>query len=144
MLCVVSQQGCVRIDCWERSAGGRVPGPAKLTETVATSASACVTASVVSAVWLQVTMCMHVCLQLSLGTLLWALPLQVCVCACVCVSKRSCANIHLCVFSWKMKTLFVHRVWAQSVRAEPELCVLRCKSGHCECIVWLYGLISAI
>lgn len=66
IVCVVSQQGRVQRDFWERRGAGRVLGPAKQTETVAASASVCVTASVVSAVWLQVTICMHVCPQLSL------------------------------------------------------------------------------
>lgn len=91
-LCVVSQQGRVRRDFWEKRGGGRALGPAKLTETAATSASVCVTASVVSAVWLQVTICMHVCPQLSLWMLLWVQLLKVFVCI------HSCANIHLCVF----------------------------------------------
>ena len=66
IVCVVSPQGRVQRDFWEKRGGGRVLGPAKQTKTVAASASVCVTASVVSAVWLQVTICMHVCPQLSL------------------------------------------------------------------------------
>ena len=46
----VSPQGHVRRGFWERKGRGRVLGPAKPRETVATSASVFVTASVVSAV----------------------------------------------------------------------------------------------
>ena len=117
-MCVVSQQGRVQRDSWERRGGGRALGPAKLTETVATNGSVCVTASVVSAVWLQVTIWVHVCLCAC-----------VCVCAlgshfehhcgvshkmclCVCVFIHSCANIHLCVFFLedKIKALLMHKM----------------------------------
>lgn len=64
-VCVVSQQDRVQRDFWERRGGERVLGPAKQTKTVAPSANVCVTAIVVSAVWLQVTICMYVCPQLS-------------------------------------------------------------------------------
>lgn len=84
-VCVVPQQGRVRRDFWERRGGGRVLDPAKLTETVETNASVCVTASVVSAVWLQVTICMCVCVcpQLLCEHHCGAQPLKVFVCMCV-------------------------------------------------------------
>ncbi len=141
IVCVVSQQGRVRRDFWERRGKGRVLGPAKLTGTVATSASVCVTASVVSAVWLQVTICMHVCPQLSLWTPLWAQSLKVfvcgytqlcqhtsvCVCVCVCVCVFSLAN--------KIKALVMHKIRAQNaayVSAEHKLFIMlvHCKRGH--------------
>uniref|UniRef100_G3P937 Ntl-dependent gene 5 n=1 Tax=Gasterosteus aculeatus TaxID=69293 RepID=G3P937_GASAC len=68
-------QGCVRIDFWERRAGGRVLGPARPTGTVATGASACVTASVGSAVWLQVGLVPGLCPPVRTQRLVSSLPL---------------------------------------------------------------------
>lgn len=133
---MVSPQGCVRIDFWERRAGGRVLGPARPTGTVATGASACVTASVGSAVWLQVTICMHVCLESSPQTLLWTLVIET-----VCVSKRSCANTHpfVCVFK-KIKSGLI----ARDTSFALGLCVVRAAIGNACRVVVTASLVSPL
>lgn len=143
-VCVVPQQGRVRRDFWERRGGGRVLDPAKLTETVETNASVCVTASVVSAVWLQVTICMCVCVcvpSVVVWTPLWGSAIKS-VCVHVCIP--SCANTHpLCVFFLenKIKALLMHKIWARNapyVRAEHKLFIMlvHCKRGHC---AWIHS-----
>ena len=84
----IPRQGYVRKDFWERRGGGHVPGPANPMQTVATNASVCVTASVVSAVWLQVTISMHVCLQLSLKTIVGLAIKTVCMGVCISASAN--------------------------------------------------------
>lgn len=116
IVCFVSQQNRVRRDFWERRGGGCVLGPAKLTETAAASASVCVTASVVSAVWLQVTICMHVCPQSSLWTPLWAQSLKVFVCLYTQLCQHT--SVCVCVFSLENKSLG----HAQNLASKCALC----------------------
>lgn len=100
---VVSQQSRVLRDFWEMRGGGRVLGPAKLTKTAAASASVCVTASVASAVWLQVTICMHVCPR-SPHEHHSGLSHYKCLYVCVSVYAAVPTYICVCVFpSWKIK-----------------------------------------